>query len=63
MTASDIGKMKDLHGDATTPIDQKLVDYIKARKSSGDWTDQEIQDAYSKLGRDQKKNWRGAGLV
>ena len=63
MTAAEVGKLKDLHGDGTQPMDPQLIAYIQARKSSGEWSIPELQEAYSKLGAEQKKNWRRAGLM
>lgn len=62
MSAEDIGKMSGVHGDRTTPMDAELKDFIERKILSDEWTEKQVQDAYSKLNADQQAAWRRAGL-
>ncbi len=63
MTASDIGKMKDFHGDKSTPMNANLQRYIENKfHTTGEWSIQDMQEAYKNLKGDQKHAWREVGL-
>ena len=63
MTASDIGKMKDFHGDKSTLMNANLQHYIENKfHTTGEWSIQDMQEAYKNLKGDQKHAWREVGL-
>lgn len=62
LTASEFGKVKGIHGDATTPMDNEVHDFVQNQLRSGNWTPQEHIDAYKNLNSAQKAAWRARGL-
>jgi len=62
MSAEDLGKVRGIHGDASTPVDAELIAYVTDQVATGNWSPKEHADAYSKLGAEQKAAWRAVGI-
>ncbi|NTW45930.1 MAG: hypothetical protein HGB18_02620 [Candidatus Moranbacteria bacterium] len=62
MTPAEIGKMKDFHGDRATAMDADFKTFIEDKYTSGEWTLQDMQEAYKNLNSEQKHSWSSAGL-
>ncbi len=64
MTAGDIGKLKDMHGDGTPgSMNTHLKTFVEDKYTAGVWTIQDMQEAYKHLDGNQKNSWKVEGLV
>lgn len=62
MSAKDVAKIKDVHGDATKDPDAELQAFVSRQVASGNWTTKDHLDAFSELNSAQKDAWRRAKI-
>jgi len=63
MTAAEIGKMRDLHGDNNAGMNQHLKSYIGKKRASGDWTIRDTQEAFKSMKTEQRHSWKRESLA